>query len=671
MPGVSGPKPVPGAFGRGEVRLKFVPRKQRRIYGLFIYLAALSVYLFRYLWINHPYVRDFYLLPYIMRPVMVKILKVLITWRNRSQDSAILSMESSMNLTYSQNNVANITCIDQGLEQCLYIQGFVHAKHRMYQMDRLRRTAYGTMAEIYGEKFIDSDIFFRSFDLKSLTSQDLSALSSCERTFLQSYTNGINAYLDIIQDDSYREKSWLSLNWLDNIVHGVNRLDLSLWTPSDTLAVLRLQYLKWGYEEIPMLRDDIPDNYGDHLLPSYASFSVLLSRNWTQSTNAWLISSIDNGESLDSAWHEEIIQFSSSDFYDKFQNESAETFSLEGLTIPGIPLILIGKNNFVAWSITLPTANSSSNLLQLNFPYSDSVDSAARLIYCISSCRFNDSKVMLSESFQASMRHDSISIRYLNGTYSRREISYIDTDHGSIPRYDTPLHTRYALNHGKRQRVKLLSIIQLSKAKTFDNVVNAANSLAAAPIILTYADVYGNIGVVNVAAASNSTGTYFDLPSKERLSELNPSNGYIIISSPVKELSIRLLVSNIKSSTDDLSITEVSNMMMSTHSTSSEVYSLAIRNAINSSNLFDTSCSWEEDSTQISCPKFQLISAKSRSWIFQLLHQFNGDYSAGSFSPLFLDLFRVELSQILDVERFNDYLTTSPLIAKNHRMYLE
>ena len=48
-------------------------------------------------------------------------------------------------------------------EDCLFAQGFVHAQDRLFQMELNRRTAQGTLSELFGEMALDTDRTVRTF----------------------------------------------------------------------------------------------------------------------------------------------------------------------------------------------------------------------------------------------------------------------------------------------------------------------------------------------------------------------------------------------------------------------------------------------------------------------------------------------------------------------------
>ena len=59
-----------------------------------------------------------------------------------------------------------------------FLQGWVHADDRLFQMDVRRRTGSGTLAELLGSSALPSDVQLRTFGLRRTVERSLSVLSS-------------------------------------------------------------------------------------------------------------------------------------------------------------------------------------------------------------------------------------------------------------------------------------------------------------------------------------------------------------------------------------------------------------------------------------------------------------------------------------------------------------
>ena len=82
------------------------------------------------------------------------------------------------------------------LEDALRVQGYLHARDRFFQMDVLRRSADGRLAELTGSFFdLLADAQTRLFDLRRAAERDAALLDVREEQLLEAYVDGVNAWL--------------------------------------------------------------------------------------------------------------------------------------------------------------------------------------------------------------------------------------------------------------------------------------------------------------------------------------------------------------------------------------------------------------------------------------------------------------------------------------------
>ena len=77
----------------------------------------------------------------------------------------------------------------------VFVQGYLHAQDRFFQMDASRRQGSGTLAELLGSPALASDVQLRTFGLRRAAVLSLSALSPETQAGLQAYADGVNFYL--------------------------------------------------------------------------------------------------------------------------------------------------------------------------------------------------------------------------------------------------------------------------------------------------------------------------------------------------------------------------------------------------------------------------------------------------------------------------------------------
>ena len=79
-----------------------------------------------------------------------------------------------------------------------YATGFVHAQERYFQMDLLRRTAGGELAELFGPRALPLDRARRLHRFRARAAGVLAALPRAERAFVDTYVAGVNDGLDAL-----------------------------------------------------------------------------------------------------------------------------------------------------------------------------------------------------------------------------------------------------------------------------------------------------------------------------------------------------------------------------------------------------------------------------------------------------------------------------------------
>lgn len=124
----------------------------------------------------------------------------------------------------------------RSLRDAMFALGVAHAQDRLWQMETLRRSAAGRLAEIVGSPAVDGDRLARLLGLRSLAEAELRVLPRESRDLLDAYATGVNRWMDEIRTGSAPlpfEMRWLGV-------------DPQPWTPEDSLAILRMRAWNQG-----------------------------------------------------------------------------------------------------------------------------------------------------------------------------------------------------------------------------------------------------------------------------------------------------------------------------------------------------------------------------------------------------------------------------------------
>jgi penicillin amidase len=79
------------------------------------------------------------------------------------------------------------------LHDLFFAEGFAQGEDRLFEMDLTRRYAYGTLAEVFGEKALALDERMRSADIRDIAARQWRKADARTRQVLQAFSEGINA----------------------------------------------------------------------------------------------------------------------------------------------------------------------------------------------------------------------------------------------------------------------------------------------------------------------------------------------------------------------------------------------------------------------------------------------------------------------------------------------
>ncbi|HSR52597.1 MAG TPA: penicillin acylase family protein [Acidobacteriota bacterium] len=106
------------------------------------------------------------------------------------------------------------------------VQGFLHARDRLFQMDAARRLFSGTLAELVGPEALSDDVQLRTLGFRRGAQESWAALPSWAQANLRAYAQGVNAFLE---SDSALPDEYAALE--------LSRAQP--WHPLDTLVILK------------------------------------------------------------------------------------------------------------------------------------------------------------------------------------------------------------------------------------------------------------------------------------------------------------------------------------------------------------------------------------------------------------------------------------------------
>lgn len=254
--------------------------------------------------------------------------------------------------------------------------GFAHAQDRLWQMTMLRRTAQGRLSEIFGQRTAKIDELLRRLDIYGLAAQSVAAQDAATTAALDAYARGVNAWIGIVNRDAMGRGAPEFFLFSPEI---------AFWQPADSLAIIKLMGLQLSSHlesevlrarlslVLPdtRLRDILPDDPGKGIaaLPPFASLFPTLERSYAAlnipndplspfkprdfagASNAWAAASGRSAAGGTLLANDPHLGFTAPTIWYLARLE-LKSGGVIGGTIPGMPVVLVGRSAAVGWGIT-------------------------------------------------------------------------------------------------------------------------------------------------------------------------------------------------------------------------------------------------------------------------------------------------------------------------------
>ena len=256
--------------------------------------------------------------------------------------------------------------------------GYAHAQDRLWQMTLLRRTAQGRLSELFGARTVETDKLLRRLDLHTRAVRSVEVQDPRTLDALEAYAAGVNARITEINRDS------LGRGAPEFFVFNA---PLAPWQPADSLALVKLMALQLSShlsEEVLRARtslllpnedrvaDLLPDIPGPGVaaLPEYAQLvpGIPAPTQFAQSgprpplwpvperglagaSNAWAADASRSATGSTLMANDPHLQLTAPAIWYLARMELSSG-GVIGATIPGIPAIMAGRSESIAWGLT-------------------------------------------------------------------------------------------------------------------------------------------------------------------------------------------------------------------------------------------------------------------------------------------------------------------------------
>ncbi|MFD0979909.1 penicillin acylase family protein [Tropicimonas aquimaris] len=277
-------------------------------------------------------------------------------------------------------NVPHI--LGQTDEDSFFGLGFVHAQDRLWQMTLLRRTAQGRLSELFGARTVQTDELMRRLDIYRLASASVEAQDADTQSALRAYAAGVNAWIETVNSEALGRGAPEFFLFSPEIAP---------WQPADSIAIAKLMALDMTAhmqneilraraslllpsERLIDLMPDVPAGLEGTLPADYGALFPDLPRHARASTwqpdplspvgpaafagasNAWAAAPERAAAGAALLANDPHLKLTAPSIWYLARLELSSVGVIGG-TIPGMPIVLSGRSDRLAWGIAVAYAD--------------------------------------------------------------------------------------------------------------------------------------------------------------------------------------------------------------------------------------------------------------------------------------------------------------------------
>jgi penicillin G amidase len=402
---------------------------------------------------------------------------------------SVPELDSQVKVRFDQSEVPYILAVTE--KDLFASQGFVTASQRMFQMDMLRRAARGELSEVFGSTCLAHDKLARTLGFTRIAKIQQAALKPETKAKLKAYCDGVNAYIS-----ESEQRTPLEFMVLAYRPHQ--------WQITDTLAIL--SFLQYNLDESWRLDDfrtrvltkvgpklaselfdqplsdktvstsyalpDLQNKIGNLEIGNLKFSNLLVPPNPSWGSSAWTISAtLSNSKGCLLACDRH-GPFSFPDLWYSCSLEGPN-IHVAGATIPGVPGILFGRNEKIAWAANSFKADCQDLFVE---QFSDKFPSKYRVPFGWSTAD------ELTEEIGQRFRENVI-----------QKISV--TRHGPVLSMNDNVGVALAWSGFQQKQSVFDTLWKINKAKDWGEFRDALKTYTGSPQTFLCADSKGNIGL--------------------------------------------------------------------------------------------------------------------------------------------------------------------------------
>jgi len=263
---------------------------------------------------------------------------------------SVAGLSAPVEIARDDRGVPTITA--KSLNDAYFAVGFAHAQDRLFQMEMMRRAGAGRLAETIGESGLPTDRLMRTLGLYRQAQAQAAAASPALKAALDAYAAGVNAFLAQRRGVLPPEFQLLGIT-------------PEPWKPADSLVWGRIMALQlsanWREERLNLaLKKALPPDLFQILLPEAKSLAGLPTPwfgHLNVASNNWVIGPQKSTRGAPMVANDPHLSLGAPSVWYLVHIVTPDR-EWVGSTSPGMPLIVIGASDRVAWGLTTTSGDT-------------------------------------------------------------------------------------------------------------------------------------------------------------------------------------------------------------------------------------------------------------------------------------------------------------------------
>jgi penicillin amidase len=294
---------------------------------------------------------------------------------DKKQNFDLDGLTSTVKVVYDERLVPHIFAEDEN--DAYFVQGFISAQHRLWQMDITARSTAGRVSEVLGERMVDYDKLQRK---KGFMLAAKNAVAAWEKSpcvgWIDAYIAGVNAYINQLEPSDYP----LEFKLLNYAPEEWSALKIALISKAMSKTLNMREYDLESTNTLQMLGqqtfDELFPEYNPQqtpIIPSGTEWALQMQTDSLEGSpateigmirhqpypksdpnigsNNWVVAGSRTASGSPILCSDPHLNLTLPSIWYEIQIHTPE-YNVYGVSLPGIPGVIIGFNEDVAWGFT-------------------------------------------------------------------------------------------------------------------------------------------------------------------------------------------------------------------------------------------------------------------------------------------------------------------------------